>query len=247
MDRRQFLAAIGAVSLAGCSGNADEATTSTSVTSSTAPTTDATSRTHSTTRVTENSTTTASQTSTETTETDTPTETPRCPGEGAKKLPLGESTRYRNWEFAVTSVELTRTYRLDGEDQTRTLPDGEQFVVVTIDAANRGSEEKIWWFDEGFTLVGAGCTEFEWVWEVPSEKDVDPPISQLQRVEHMNQFIPEVGYPFDPGQEGRMWYTALTNTEFSRDELAVAGNFYDDPTPVKWVPATGTTDSTTTS
>lgn len=236
MERRQFLATIGATGVTGCLGNSDRETASIPEESETTSSTDTTSRTQSVTRATDSTTAAGSST-------DSPTETPQCLGQGDRRLSLGESIRYENWKFAVTSVELTQTYQLDSEDETRTLPDGKQFVIVTIDAANRGTERETWWFDSGFSLIGSRCTLFEWTWHVPTESDVSVPISRLQRIPHQKQYHPQVGYPFDPGEEGQMWYTALTSGEFSRDELEVASDFSDDPMPVRWVPTAETTDS----
>lgn len=232
MKRRQFLVAVGATSATGCFGNSDERATSPPSESETTPTTDMGGRTQAVTQATDSPTTV-----------DSPTRTPSCLGQGDRRLSLGESTRYRNWEFTVTSVELTRTYRLDGEDATRTLPDGKQFVIVTIDAANRGSKRETWWFDAGFSLIGSGCTEFEWAWFFPTESDSSTPISRLQRIGRQKQYRPEIGYPFDPGEEGRMWYTALTSDEFSRSGLEIGSDFPDDSTSVRWVPSKKETNS----
>lgn len=219
MERRRFLAGLGAgVGLSGCLGRGSETDTPTDrPTPSADPT----------------------PTATDTPRpawTDSPTETPRCLGQTAQRLAVGESVRYNDWEFAVTQVELTRTYQFEDESETRSLPEGQQFVIVTVEAVNHGDELNRWWSESGFRLVAPNCRTVDWDWFFTTTGGEYATVSQLDRIEHVKQNWPEVGYRFDPGQRGRMWYPAITDASYDRSDLEIGSNFEDDPTPTRWIP-----------
>lgn len=134
----------------------------------------------------------------------------------------------------MNSVEITETYKLDGEQKQREVPDGEQLVIVTIQITNIGSDRDTWWFDSGFELVGPGCRTMGWIWDIPGSIE---PIHYIQRIEHTDQVNPQVGYKLDPGETGTMWYTALTADTISRSQIEIESAFSDSDKSVHWVPA----------
>lgn len=245
MNRRGFLAAVaGTTALAGCQragrgtatpSDPSESPTRTTVSATATPT--------------ESDTPTASDTPTETehpTETDRPTETERCLGQTDRRLPIGASVEHNDWTFTVSEFELTQTYQFEGESKTRTLPEDKQFVIVTVDAVNRADERRLWTFDSGFRLIAEGCLTIRWDTDFPTEEspEIGEPFSEIDRIDHLKQFLQQVYYPFDPGQSGRMWYPAYTDASYERSELEVGSDFHGDATPVRWVPTLETTTET---
>ena len=164
-------------------------------------------------------------------------------------MPVGTSVRYDDWKLTVTSVELTRTYQLNGESTTRTLPDGTQFVIVTVDAVNEADERRLWTDDSGFRLIGAGCTTIDWGVSFPTEEGSDDELvaSRIQRIDHLKQFQREVYYRFDPGQTGRMWYPAVTDASYDRSDVEIGSDFTPRRPPTRWVPTLRTVTQTDSS
>lgn len=220
MDRRRF-AVLCAAAAAGCQTRPGESVEETTPSPDTPSDTPAGSPPPSSTRT--------------STDTQSPTDTPACPTAGARRVTVGTSVRPFDWTFTVQSVTLTRTYRLDGGSTTRTLPSGDQFVIVRIDVTNRGEETNTWFFDEGFQLVTPDCSTPRWLrfLEIGSES---VPISDLRRVEHLKQFRAQVGYPLDPGGNGTMWYVTLVDASLDKSDISVLLSSFDtEGFPVQWL------------
>ncbi|MEZ3115790.1 hypothetical protein RYH80_07655 [Halobaculum sp. MBLA0147] len=172
-------------------------------------------------------------------ETDDPTATPLCPGDGGRRVPFGTTVRFDGWAVTIQSLEFTQTYRLEDEPGTQRTADGEQLVIVEGEITNDTADERTWWFDSGVTLILPGCVtdDYQFRPRIGTGDYYDRVRAvKLERVGHLDQFLPEVGYELDARETGPLWNVATIDADLERSDLEIGVNYGPDVESTRWVP-----------
>lgn len=168
------------------------------------------------------------------TPTRTPTATPVGPGE--TKLGLGEFYSKGAFEFTVSKLTLTTTFRTDESDGTYELQD-DQLAIATIPIRNKSDVERGWiGYRFGFVVDQERIYGPLRKFQHPDLGEVY--VSQLRRVDHADQYTAS-GYQLDPGEQGTIWIVGRLPGDVSRDrvEVGYAPDGLDESIPVRWDPS----------
>lgn len=150
---------------------------------------------------------------------------------------LGESHQFGDWAIAVTSLTLDMTFRLDHDDATYRMPDGEQLAVVTVEVTNT-AESRNAWTDSPFALI-AGDRVFEERLGFDHPEFDDPvQMDDLVRIDHLRRYAPS-GHPVESGETVQSWVLFVLPRSLTREGIQIGfDDDLDDDAgyPIRWVP-----------